>query len=96
MYATMAGDARLGFGVCDTIVSAQPLVRARRSALLDARHRRDLGDLQRPSRRAYRAYPYAKAGEIWAPDVRARDSCGGHGYTLDELRCFTDDPPFAE
>ena len=31
-------------------------------------------------------YPYARPGEIWAPEVRALDGRGGHAYTLDELR----------
>ena len=30
-------------------------------------------------------YPYARPGEIWAPEVRAVDGRGGHGYALDEL-----------
>ena len=33
-------------------------------------------------------YPYAKPGEIWAPEVRARDGRGGRGYTLDEYRAL--------
>ena len=41
-------------------------------------------------------YPYAKPGEIWAPDVRARDGRGGHGYTLDELRPLSEVPAFAD
>ena len=43
----MAGDARSGSRVCDSVVSAQPLVRPGCPALLDARHRRNLGNLQR-------------------------------------------------
>jgi putative ABC transport system permease protein len=30
-------------------------------------------------------YPYAKPGEIWAPEVRAREGRGGHAFTLDEI-----------
>jgi predicted permease len=41
-------------------------------------------------------YPYAKPGEIWAPDVRARDGRGGHGYTLDEYRALKELPAFAD
>ena len=41
-------------------------------------------------------YPYAKPGEIWAPEVRARDGRGGHGYTLDEFRALTELPAFAD
>ena len=41
-------------------------------------------------------YPYAKPGEIWAPEVRARDGRGGHGYTLDEYRALTELPGFAD
>ena len=31
-------------------------------------------------------YPYARPGEIWAPEARALDGRGGRGYFLDELR----------
>src|SRR5258707_11766219 len=31
-------------------------------------------------------YPYARPGEIWALEVRARDGRGGHQYSVDELR----------
>ena len=41
-------------------------------------------------------YPYAKPGEIWAPEVRARDGRGGRGYTLDELRPLSEVPAFAD
>ena len=41
-------------------------------------------------------YPYARPGEIWAPEVRARDGRGGHGYTLDELRALKELPAFAD
>ena len=30
-------------------------------------------------------YPYAKPGEIWAPEIRAIDGRGGRGYRLEEL-----------
>jgi predicted permease len=30
-------------------------------------------------------YPYARPGEIWTPEVRARDGRGGRPYSLDEL-----------
>src|SRR5436190_9683489 len=41
-------------------------------------------------------YPYARPAEIWAPEVRARDGRGGHGYSLDELRPLTGVPAFAD
>ena len=41
-------------------------------------------------------YPYARPGEIWAPEARALDGRGGHGYTLDELRALTEVPAFAD
>ena len=31
-------------------------------------------------------YPYARPGEIWAPEVRGLDGRGGHGYPPDEVR----------
>src|SRR5687767_689188 len=40
-------------------------------------------------------YPYAKPGEIWAPQVRAIDGRGGHGYSLDELAPLEALPAFA-
>ena len=40
-------------------------------------------------------YPYAKPGEIWAPQVRALDGRGGRGYQLDELRELSALPAFA-
>jgi predicted permease len=40
-------------------------------------------------------YPYAKPDEIWAPEVRAVDGRGGHGYTLDELRALSEVPAFS-
>ena len=41
-------------------------------------------------------YPYAKPGEIWAPEIRALDGRGGHAYSLDELRPLTEVPAFAD
>ena len=41
-------------------------------------------------------YPYARPGEIWAPEVRAIDNRGGHGYSLDEFRQLTALPAFAD
>src|SRR5919108_5261094 len=41
-------------------------------------------------------YPYAKPGEIWAPQVRALDGRGGHVYSLDELRSLSEVPAFAD
>jgi putative ABC transport system permease protein len=41
-------------------------------------------------------YPYARPGEIWAPEVRGIDGRGGHGYTLSELRAMTQVPAFAD
>jgi len=41
-------------------------------------------------------YPYAKPGEIWAPQVRAIDGRGGRAYSLDELRALTELPAFSD
>jgi len=41
-------------------------------------------------------YPYARPDEIWAPEVRAVDGRGGHGYSLDELRSLTEVPAFSD
>ena len=41
-------------------------------------------------------YPYARPGEIWAPEARAVDGRGGHGYSLDELRALSEVPAFAD
>src|SRR5712671_83326 len=41
-------------------------------------------------------YPYARPGEIWAPEVRALDGRGGHGYTPDELRALAGVPAFSD
>jgi len=40
-------------------------------------------------------YPYARPGEIWAPEIRALDDRGGRGYTVDELRLLADVPAFS-
>jgi putative ABC transport system permease protein len=39
-------------------------------------------------------YPYARPGEIWAPEVRALDGRGGRGYVLDEWRDLSALPAF--
>jgi predicted permease len=41
-------------------------------------------------------YPYARPGEIWAPQVRAVDGRGGRAYSLDELRALTELPAFSD
>jgi putative ABC transport system permease protein len=41
-------------------------------------------------------YPYARAGEIWAPEVRAADGRGGRAYALDELQALRTIPAFAD
>ena len=41
-------------------------------------------------------YPYAKPGEIWAPQVRAADGRGGRAYAADEVRRLADLPAFAD
>jgi len=41
-------------------------------------------------------YPYAKPGEIWAPEIRALDGRGGRGYQLDELPRLAAIPAFAD
>jgi len=41
-------------------------------------------------------YPYARPGEIWAPQVRGLDGRGGHTYSLEELRSLTEVPAFSE
>ena len=41
-------------------------------------------------------YPYARPGEIWAPEVRALDGRGGHVYSLSELRALTGVPAFSD
>ncbi|HET7220539.1 MAG TPA: ABC transporter permease [Vicinamibacterales bacterium] len=41
-------------------------------------------------------YPYAKPGEIWAPEIRALEGRGGHGFTLDEIPRLAGVPAFAD
>src|SRR4029453_16557870 len=41
-------------------------------------------------------YPYAKPGEIWAPQVRAVDGRGGHGHSLDEYLRMAKLPAFSD
>jgi putative ABC transport system permease protein len=41
-------------------------------------------------------YPYARPGEIWAPQIRAIDGRGGRNYLLNELRPLSEVPAFAE
>ena len=41
-------------------------------------------------------YPYAKPGEIWAPEIRAIDGRGGRPYAVDELRGLSELPAFAD
>ena len=41
-------------------------------------------------------YPYARPGEIWAPQVRALDGRGGRAYLLDELKALAESPAFSD
>jgi putative ABC transport system permease protein len=41
-------------------------------------------------------YPYARPGEIWAPEVRAIDGRGGRPYRPDELRGLAQIPAFSD
>jgi predicted permease len=41
-------------------------------------------------------YPYAKPGEIWAPQVRAADGRGGRPHALDEVPRLAAVPAFAD
>ena len=41
-------------------------------------------------------YPYAKPGEIWAPEIRGVDGRGGRAYRLDEIRQLSEIPGFAD
>jgi putative ABC transport system permease protein len=41
-------------------------------------------------------YPYARPGEIWAPQIRSLDGRGGRGYLLDELPRLAAIPAFAD
>ena len=40
-------------------------------------------------------YPYARPGEIWAPQIRAIDGRGGRGYQLDEVTRLAALPAFS-
>jgi putative ABC transport system permease protein len=41
-------------------------------------------------------YPYARPGEIWAPEIRALDGRGGRPYRLDEVRGLAGIPAFSD
>ena len=41
-------------------------------------------------------YPYARPGEIWAPELRGADGRGGRAYRLDEVRQLSEIPAFAD
>ena len=41
-------------------------------------------------------YPYARPGEIWAPQVRALDGRGGRPYAVDEVRRVAELPSVAD
>jgi predicted permease len=41
-------------------------------------------------------YPYAKPGEIWAPEIQGVDGRGGRAYRPDELRQLSEIPAFAD
>src|SRR5687767_5269989 len=41
-------------------------------------------------------YPYARPGEIWAPQVSALDGRGGRAYLLDELKPLAELPAFSD
>src|SRR6478752_8379439 len=41
-------------------------------------------------------YPYARPGEIWAPEIRGADGRGGRAYRLDEVRQLSEIPAFAD
>jgi putative ABC transport system permease protein len=41
-------------------------------------------------------YPYARPGEIWAPEVAAIDGRGGRAYAVDELRGLSALPAFGD
>ena len=86
VYATLARNAEPGSRLRRAVVPAQPGVHARRAAVADARHRRDVGDLQRDLRRAHRAVSRtpgpARSGLRRCARVDGR---GGHAYTVDEM-----------
>lgn len=41
-------------------------------------------------------YPYARPGEIWAPEIRGVDGKGGRAYRPDELRSLSEIPAFSD
>src|SRR5687768_17901221 len=41
-------------------------------------------------------YPYARPGEIWAPEVRVTDGRGGHTYTPQEVRRMAELPALSD
>ncbi len=41
-------------------------------------------------------YPYARPGEIWAPEIRGLDGRGGRAYRLEELRQLSEIPAFSD
>src|SRR4051812_33563632 len=41
-------------------------------------------------------YPYARPGEIWAPEIRGIDGRGGRAYQADELRLLAGIPAFSD
>src|SRR2546423_5573736 len=41
-------------------------------------------------------YPYARPGEIWAPEIRGIDGRGGRGYQPDELKRLAEIPAFSD
>ena len=41
-------------------------------------------------------YPYARPGEIWAPEVRGVDGRGGRAYRPEELRPLSEIPAFSD
>jgi putative ABC transport system permease protein len=41
-------------------------------------------------------YPYARPGEIWAPQARSLDGRSGHNWSVDELRPLQEVPAFSD
>ena len=41
-------------------------------------------------------YPYARPGEIWAPEATPREGRCGHAYSVDEVRSLREVPAFAD
>src|SRR3954464_3095503 len=41
-------------------------------------------------------YPYARPGEIWAPEIRGIDGRGGRAYRLDEVKRLAEIPAFSD